>query len=74
MLMSHFADAFASPDAGFESILSKLSSFFLCDSDDTLMRWIRKVLRRKDLREKMEGWRHEWRGFVADGSSTSRTT
>ncbi|KAK4699309.1 hypothetical protein P7C70_g6952, partial [Phenoliferia sp. Uapishka_3] len=69
-----FRDDFASPDASFESILSTLSSYFLVDSDDALLRWIRKALREKNLRTKMEGWRKEWRGFVEDGSADKRVT
>jgi hypothetical protein len=68
------SDEFTSPNASFESILSTLSSYFDVESDDALLRWIRKTLRLKGLRSKMKGWREEWQGYVADGSSGSRVT
>ncbi|GAA5891792.1 hypothetical protein JCM6882_006209 [Rhodosporidiobolus microsporus] len=70
----HFQHEFASPSASFESILSLLSSYFFVESDDALLRWIRKTLRLKGLRDKMAGWRKEWQGFVADGTSAGKTT
>ncbi|GAA5873022.1 hypothetical protein JCM16303_006917 [Sporobolomyces ruberrimus] len=69
-----FQHEFTSPLASFESILSTLSSYFDVESDDALLRWIRKTLRLKGLREKMKSWRVEWNGFVADGSSGARIT
>ncbi|GAA5988042.1 hypothetical protein JCM10908_002039 [Rhodotorula pacifica] len=68
----HFQHDFTSPDASFESILSRLSSYFFVESDDALLRWIRKTLRLKGLREKMKAWRLEWQGFVRDGTSEGR--
>lgn len=65
-------DDFTGPDASFESILSRLSSYFYVESDDALLRWIRKTLRVKGLREKMKAWRTEWQGFVRDGTSEGR--
>lgn len=73
-IVSLFPDEFTSPSASFESILSTLSSYFDVESDDALLRWIRKTLRLKGLREKMKSWRVEWNGFVADGSSGARIT
>lgn len=67
-------DQFTAANASFESILSALSSYFLVESDDALLRWIRKILRREDLRKKMKEWRLEWKGFVQDGSWSKRTT
>ncbi|GAA5897877.1 uncharacterized protein JCM6883_000849 [Sporobolomyces salmoneus] len=69
-----FQVEFTSPTASFESILSTLSSYFDVESDDALLRWIRKTLRIKGLRSKMKHWRDEWKGFVADGSSGARVT
>lgn len=66
------ADDFTSANASFESILSRLSSYFFVESDDALLRWIRKTLRLKGLREKMKAWRTEWQGFVRDGTSEGR--
>lgn len=71
---AHPAEEFTGPAASFESILSSLSSYFLVDSDDLLLRWIRKALRKADLRTKMAAWRVEWQGFVADGSAPRRVT
>ncbi|GAA5836676.1 hypothetical protein JCM11251_002694 [Rhodosporidiobolus azoricus] len=68
----HFQREFSSPSASFESILSLLSSYFFVESDDALLRWIRKTLRLKGLKQKMSGWRKEWQGFVADGTSGSK--
>ncbi|BGP56173.1 hypothetical protein JCM8202v2_003785 [Rhodotorula sphaerocarpa] len=68
----HFQHDFTGPDASFESILSRLSSYFYVESDDALLRWIRKTLRVKGLREKMKAWRTEWQGFVRDGTSEGR--
>ncbi|GAA5861048.1 hypothetical protein JCM1840_003062 [Sporobolomyces johnsonii] len=70
----HFQHEFTAASASFESILSSLSSYFFVESDDALLRWIRKTLRLRGLREKMNAWRIEWRGFVADGSSARRVT
>ncbi|ORY87450.1 rab-GTPase-TBC domain-domain-containing protein [Leucosporidium creatinivorum] len=69
-----FQKQFTAPDASFESILSVLSSYFFVESDDALLRWIRKTLRMKDLRNKITGWRKEWKGFVADGSASRKVT
>ncbi|CEQ41986.1 SPOSA6832_03768 [Sporobolomyces salmonicolor] len=70
----HFQHEFTAPSASFESILSSLSSYFFVESDDAFLRWIRKTLRLKGLRDKIAAWRTEWRGFVADGSSAGRVT
>ncbi|KAL8279140.1 hypothetical protein RQP46_008396 [Phenoliferia psychrophenolica] len=69
-----FRDTFTAPKADFETILSTLSSFFLVDDDDMLLRWIRKTLQTRDLRKKMDQWRLDWRGFVEDGSASRRGT
>lgn len=67
-------EQFTASNASFESILSALSSYFLVESEDALLRWIRKVMRRTELRRQITGWREEWQGFVKDGSAESRTT
>ncbi|SGY13701.1 BQ5605_C010g05949 [Microbotryum silenes-dioicae] len=69
-----FRDSFTLPSASFESILSTLSSYFFVESDDGLLRWIRKTLRLKGVRQKMCDWRVEWQGFVEDGSADRRVT
>ncbi|KAM0752967.1 RabGAP/TBC [Meredithblackwellia eburnea MCA 4105] len=62
------------PNADFETILSSLSSFFIIEDDDSLMRWVRKVFYRDDMSKKLALWRLEWRGFVVDGSASKRVT
>lgn len=74
MLRYTHVEEFTASNASFESILSALTSYFLVDSDDALLLWIRKLSLRKDLRRKMVVWRREWQGYVADGSSESRLT
>ncbi|SCV69853.1 BQ2448_1247 [Microbotryum intermedium] len=69
-----FRDSFASPSASFESILSTLSSYFFVESDDALLRWSRKTLRLKGVRQRMHDWRVEWQRFVKDGSADRRVT
>ncbi|GAA6002874.1 hypothetical protein JCM10207_001877 [Rhodosporidiobolus poonsookiae] len=70
----HFQHDFTSPSSSFESILSRLSSYFFVESDDALLRWIRKTIRTKAIKDKMTAWRKEWQGFVADGTSGSKVT
>ncbi|OCF37837.1 GTPase activating protein [Kwoniella heveanensis BCC8398] len=64
-----FKDLLSSPQATFESILSLLSSYFVAEDEDAFMRWIRKVLNQKPVREKMDAWRTEWAGLVREGKS-----
>ena len=52
---------FISPQADFESILSMLSSFFVPEDEDALLRWVGKMLKRGAVREQMEAWKQEWR-------------
>lgn len=35
------------------------------------MQWIKKVLNQKNVREKMDGWRVEWKKLVEEGKSGS---
>lgn len=69
-----FKDDFTKANTSFETILSTLSSYFLVDSDDALLRWIRKTMRRSDLRKKMVQWHADWKGFVVDGTASSLVT
>jgi hypothetical protein len=55
----------SSREASFETILSLLSSFFVPDDDDGFLRWIHATLALKGIRERMDGWRTEWRSFDA---------
>lgn len=67
--LSLLPDLLAAPTATFESILSLLSSYFVAEDEDKLMRWIRRMLRSPGVREKMDGWREEWSGLVREGKT-----
>ena len=45
-----FAAHFLSARADFESILSLLSSYFIPEDEDALLRWIKRMLKRDDCR------------------------
>lgn len=64
-------DLLAAPTANFESILSLLSSYFVAEDEDTMMRFIRKMIALPGMKERMDGWRQEWAGLVRDGKSGS---
>lgn len=64
-------DFLTSNQASFETVLSLLSSFFIPEDEDALMRWIEKVLGDKKLREDMQKWREEWKGLVARGEDSN---
>jgi USP6 N-terminal-like protein len=64
-------DLLAAPSANFESILSLLSSYFVAEDEDALMRFIRKMLGQAGLRARMDRWRDEWTGLVREGKSGS---
>ncbi|GAA5890532.1 hypothetical protein JCM8208_004904 [Rhodotorula glutinis] len=57
----HFQHEFTTPNASFESILTTLGGYFFVESDDALLRWVRKTLRLKGLRDKVKTWRAEYR-------------
>lgn len=38
-----------------------LSSFFVPEDEDALLRWVGKMLKRGAVREQMEAWKQEWR-------------
>jgi len=65
------ADLLAAPTANFESILSLLSSYFVAEDEDALMRFIRQMLAQPGLRASMDRWREEWAGLVRDGKSAT---
>lgn len=44
-----------------------LSSFFVPETEDSLLRWIERALDDKKLRADMAQWRNEWQGLVASG-------
>ena len=69
MLIS--ADLLSAPNATFESILSLLSSYFVAEDDDALLRWIRKMYHQPGLKGRMGAWRQEWHGLVREGKSDS---
>ncbi len=62
-------DLLSAPTANFESILSLLSSNFVCEDDDALLRWIRKMMQLGGMKDRMRGWRKEWHGLVESGKS-----
>ncbi|ORY35439.1 putative GTPase activating protein [Naematelia encephala] len=64
-----FKDLLAAPTATFESILSLLSSYFVAEDEDALMRWIRKMINSPGMRDKISMWRKEWLGLVQQGKS-----
>ncbi|WVQ68224.1 uncharacterized protein L199_006431 [Kwoniella botswanensis] len=64
-----FRDLLSSPKATFESILSLLSSYFVAEDEDALMRWIRKVIGQPEIKNKMSFWREEWKTLVEQGKS-----
>ncbi|WVW85735.1 hypothetical protein I302_107773 [Kwoniella bestiolae CBS 10118] len=66
-----FRDLLSSPKATFESILSLLSSYFVAEDEDALMRWIRKVVGQPETKNKMTFWREEWKSLVEHGKSGS---
>lgn len=57
MLRSYLVD----PKADFESILSLLSSFFVPEDEDKLLKWLAKMLRRQDVRSLIRSARDEFR-------------
>ncbi|KAH8110681.1 RabGAP/TBC [Phellopilus nigrolimitatus] len=59
-------DYLTSNQANFETILSLLSSFFVPENEDSLLKWIERALDDKKLREDMAHWRVEWHQLVAD--------
>ncbi|KAL7423424.1 hypothetical protein Q5752_001004 [Cryptotrichosporon argae] len=64
-----FRDLLAAPTANFESILSLLSSFYVVEDEDRMLRWMRKLLWAKSTRARVAAWRDEWRALVRDGKS-----
>ena len=61
------SDQLTSASANFETILSLLSSFFVPESEDALMKWVERALGDKKLRADMGTWRQEWQHLVAHG-------
>lgn len=47
--------------ADFETILSMLSSFFVPEDEDAFVRWIGKMLKRKDVSSLLARWKLEFR-------------
>ena len=62
-------DLLAAPTATFESILSHLSSYFVAEDDDVLMRWIRKMINQPGMRDMIGRWRRDWLKMVEEGKS-----
>jgi len=64
-------DHITSSSANFETILSLLSSFFVPEDENLLLRWIFKTLGDKKLRNSMKKWRADWKRLVASGNEGS---
>ncbi|TXT15638.1 hypothetical protein VHUM_00141 [Vanrija humicola] len=67
-----YRDLLASPKATFESILSLLSSFYVPEDEDALLNWIRRFLWAPGTRDRIQFWRREWRGLVAQDQHHDR--
>ncbi|KAI5118255.1 hypothetical protein M0805_008189 [Coniferiporia weirii] len=59
-------DFLTSTRASFETVLSLLSSFFVPEDEDALLRFIERALDDKKLRADMGQWRSEWQQLVAE--------
>ncbi|QRW08855.1 Rab-GTPase-TBC domain protein [Ceratobasidium sp. AG-Ba] len=57
--------------ANFETILSLLSSTFVLEDEDQMMRWMERLLSDRRLRDEMAQWRADWGRLVAEGKSGS---
>lgn len=53
--------ALTNPKADFESILSALSGFHIVEDEDAMCRWMRKLIEQPGLKQRLAGWRQEWR-------------
>jgi hypothetical protein len=62
-------DLLSAKTATFESILSLLSSYFVAEDEDALLRWIQKTLDQPGFRERLNGWRMDWHKLVKEGKS-----
>ncbi len=63
------SDLLGAAEATFESILSLLSSYFVIEDEDVLMRWVQKMLHQPGVVERMNGWRRDWAQLVEQGKS-----
>lgn len=48
------------PSADFETILSLLSSFFVPEDEEAFVRWVGKMLKRKDVKDLLARWRSDF--------------
>ncbi|KAH7096129.1 rab-GTPase-TBC domain-containing protein [Auriculariales sp. MPI-PUGE-AT-0066] len=62
-----FRDQLGSAAASFETVLSLLSSFFVPETDDSLMHWVSRTMSDSRLRADMNGWRQQYRTLVREG-------
>lgn len=56
-------DHITKASADFETILSLLSSFFVPEDEDAFIRWIGKMLKRKDVRAALEKWKADFQNL-----------
>ncbi|GAA97355.1 uncharacterized protein L969DRAFT_74411 [Mixia osmundae IAM 14324] len=61
-------DRIVHPQANFETILSGLSSFFIVEDENALLRWIRKALTQPRLRQQLHQWRLDFRNQSQDAA------
>lgn len=64
-------DQLSAAQANFETILSLLSSTFVVEDEDQMMRWMERLLADRRLRDEMAQWRADWNRLVAEGKSGS---
>ncbi len=48
-------------------MLSLLSSFFVPEDEDALLKWLQRALDDRKLRADMAGWRNDWAELVKSG-------
>jgi len=46
-----------------------LSSYFVAEDEDVMLRWIQKTLDQPGFRGRLDGWRRDWHKLVAEGTS-----
>ncbi|KZV94848.1 RabGAP/TBC [Exidia glandulosa HHB12029] len=62
-----FRDQLCADKVTFETILSLLSSLFVPEQDDALLRWVSRTMADTKLRGEIRSWREQWRMLVREG-------
>lgn len=60
-------EAISSKEANFETILSSLSTFYVPEDEDGLLKWMRDMLNQQGMRSRLTEWRKEWKSLVEQG-------